>query len=29
LHLILGVFAGNGLFCLFLLWLGLMTGERL
>jgi CrcB protein len=29
LHLILGVFAGNGLFCIFLLWLGLMTGERL
>ncbi|MBL1264210.1 fluoride efflux transporter CrcB [Candidatus Methylomicrobium oryzae] len=26
---ILGVFAGNGLFCLFLLWLGLMAGERI
>jgi CrcB protein len=29
LHLILGVFTGNSLFCLFLLWLGLAAGERI
>ena len=29
LHLILGVFASNVLFCLLLLWLGLVAGERI
>jgi CrcB protein len=29
LYPILAVFAGNGLFCLFLLWLGLAAGERI
>jgi len=29
LNLIVGVFAGNSLFCLFLLWLGLSAGERI
>lgn len=29
LNLILGVLAGNGVFCLFLLWLGLIAGERI
>lgn len=28
-NLILAVFAGNGLFCLLLLWLGLSAGERI
>ncbi|WP_374089404.1 fluoride efflux transporter CrcB [Methylomicrobium lacus] len=29
LNLIVGVFAGNGLLCLLLLWLGLSAGERI
>ncbi|MEC4746920.1 fluoride efflux transporter CrcB [Methylomicrobium sp. Wu6] len=28
-NLVLGVFTGNGLFCLLLLWLGLVAGERI